>query len=219
MVSKAISKIKSGKATAPSRIIIEMTKAAGNAVVCLTSLFNHITYIDRVPDDWNLSYIINLFKETGDALSCGNYRGLKLQEHVMKILEHIREQVSINNMQFGFMPGRGTTDAIFILRQLQEKYLQKKKYIYFAFVDLEKAFNRAPRRILWWVMRKLRIDKWIIQIVKSVPENAHSKIRITNSKRNPINVSIGVYQVSVLSPLLFIIVTEALSRVFRTDCP
>ena len=91
MVSKAISKIKSGKATGPSRIIIEMTKAAGNAViVCLTSFFNHITYIDRVPDDWNLSYIINLFKERGDALSCGNYRGLKLQEHVMKILEHIR---------------------------------------------------------------------------------------------------------------------------------
>ena len=175
MVSKAISKIKSGKATGPSRIIIEMTKAAGNAViVCLTSFFNHITYIDRVPDDWNLSYIINLFKERGDALSCGNYRGLKLQEHVMKILEHIREQVSINNMQFGFMPGRGTTDAIFILRQLQEKYLQKKKNIYFAFVDLEKAFDRAPRRILWWVMRKLRIDECIIQIVKSVSENAHS---------------------------------------------
>ena len=46
--------------------------------------------------------------EAGDALSCGNYRCLKLQEHVMKILEHIlnniiREQVSINNMQLGFM--------------------------------------------------------------------------------------------------------------------
>ena len=61
----------------------------------------------------------------------------------MKILEHIlntiiREQVSINNMQFGFMPGRSTTDTIFILRQLQEKYLQKKKNIYLAFVNLEK---------------------------------------------------------------------------------
>ena len=70
----------------------------------------------------------------------------------MKILEHIlntitREEVPINNMQFGFMPGRGTTDVIFILRQLQEKYLRKKKNIYFAFVDLEKAFNRVPSRI------------------------------------------------------------------------
>ena len=43
----------------------------------------------------------------------------------------------INDMQFGFMKGRGTTDAIFIARQLQEKYMAKKKKLYFAFVDLE----------------------------------------------------------------------------------
>ena len=73
------------------------------------------------------------------------------------------------------MPCRGTTHAIFILRQLQEKYLQKKKNIYFAFVDPEKVFDRVPCRILWWAMRKLRIDEWIIQIVKSMYDNAHSK--------------------------------------------
>ena len=122
-------------------------------------------------------------------------------------------------MQFGFMPGRGTTDAIFILRQLQEKYLQKKKNIYFAFVDLEKAFDRVPRRILWRAMWKLRINEWIIQIVKPMYVNAHSKVRITNSYSNPINVSVGVHQGSVLSPLLFIIVMKALSREFRTGCP
>ena len=187
MVSKAINKMKPGKAAGSSgvTIIIEKIKAAGDGVfACLTSLFNHIIYICRVPNHWHLSYIISFFKGKGDALSCGNYRGLKLQEHVMKILEHIlntiiQEQVSINNMQFGFMPGRSTIDAIFILRQVQEKYFQKKKNIYFAFVDLEIASDRVPRRILWWAMRKLRIDEWIIQIVKSVCANAHSKVRIT----------------------------------------
>ena len=44
-------------------------------------------------------------------------------------------------MQFGFMPGSGTTDAIFILRQMLEKYLAKLRSIYFAFVDLDKAFD------------------------------------------------------------------------------
>ena len=57
----------------------------------------------------------------GDALLRGNYRGLKLLDQVMKVMEHIlatiiRTQVDIDAMQFGFMPGRGTTDAIFILR-------------------------------------------------------------------------------------------------------
>ena len=50
-------------------------------------------------------------------------------------------------------------------------------------------------------------------------DNAHSKVRITKSYGNQINASVGVYQASVLSPLLFIIVMEALSRKFRTGCP
>ena len=60
----------------------------------------------------------------------------------MKVLNTIiLEQVSIDNMQFGFRPGRDNTDTIFILKQLQEKYLHKKKNTYFAFTDLKKAFD------------------------------------------------------------------------------
>ena len=56
----------------------------------------------------------------------------KLLDHVMKgiqrvIGKNIRVRISIDDMQFGFMPGRGSTDAIFILRQLQEKHLAKNK--------------------------------------------------------------------------------------------
>ena len=70
MVSKAISKITSGKAAGPSGIIIEMIKTASEGVVaCLTLLFNHIIYIGSVPNDWHLSYSISLFKGKGDASS------------------------------------------------------------------------------------------------------------------------------------------------------
>ena len=57
---------------------------------------------------------------------------VKILEHVLESL--IRSQVDINNMQFGFMPGHSTTDAIYILQQMQEKQFIRKK-IYFAFVD------------------------------------------------------------------------------------
>ena len=82
----------------------------------------------------------------------------------MKVLERVLEslicsQVDINNMQFGFMPGRSSTDAIYILRQMQEKHLVRKKKIYFTFVDLEKAFDCVPCSTLWWAMRKLEIDE------------------------------------------------------------
>ena len=64
----------------------------------------------------------------------------------MKVIERIdgrliRQVVTIDESQFGFVPGRGTTDAIFVVHQLQEKYLTVGKRIYMAFVDLEKAFD------------------------------------------------------------------------------
>ena len=55
--------------------------------------------------------------------------------------QHIRSRIKINQMQFGFMPGKSTIDAIFIARQIQEKYSN----IYF--VDLEKAFDRVSRKV------------------------------------------------------------------------
>ena len=71
-----------------------------------------------MPEDWNMSVILNFFKNKGEATDRGNYRGLILLEHLMKVFEKviekkIRGQVSID-LQFGFMPGRGTIDAVFI---------------------------------------------------------------------------------------------------------
>ena len=58
----------------------------------------------------------------------------------------IRQVVSIDDSQFDFVPGRGTTDAIFVVRQLQEKYLAANKRLYMAFVDLRKHLTECPGR-------------------------------------------------------------------------
>ena len=82
-----------------------------------------------------------------------------MKEQAVKVTERnavslIRQLVTIDETQFGFVPGRGTTDAIFVIRQLQEKYLTVSKHIYMAFVDPEKAFDRVPQKVIWWAMRK-----------------------------------------------------------------
>ena len=59
----------------------------------------------------------------------------------------IREKVKIDAMLFGLMLGKGTADAILTVRQMQEKYGCKGKKLYFAFVDLEKAFDRVPEKL------------------------------------------------------------------------
>ena len=119
----------------------------------------------KVPSDWEQSFIVFLYKGKGDALERGKYRGLKLTEQIMKVLERIvdgliRQFVSIENSQFGFVPGRGITDAIFFVRQLQKKYLAANKGLYMAFVDLEKIFDQVPRKVLWWALRKLGVEEW-----------------------------------------------------------
>ena len=63
-------------------------------------------------------------------------------EHTIKVVERIfehriRQQIKIDDMQFGFMKGKGTTDAIFMARQLQENFRVKGKKLYFGFVDLD----------------------------------------------------------------------------------
>ena len=86
----------------------------------------------------------------------------------------IRQLVSIDDSHFGFVPGRGTTDAIFVVRQLQEKYLAANKKLYMAFVDLEKGFDRVPRKVIWWALRKLGVEERIVQLVQGMYSKAVS---------------------------------------------
>ena len=58
-------------------------------------------------------------------------------------------------MQFRFMAGRSTTDAIF---SIQEKNLAKNEELCRVFVDLEKVFDRVPREVVWWALRYLGVD-------------------------------------------------------------
>ena len=135
MVREAVSKMKKDKAAGSSCVVAEMLKAAGETgIEMITNLTNQIVREGVIPADWDLSTIVNCYKGKGKVLDRGNYRGLKMMDQVLKVGERIiekqiRSRINIDEMQFGFMPGRGTTDAIFNLMQMQEKLLGKKKKI------------------------------------------------------------------------------------------
>ena len=78
-----------------------------------------------------------------------------------------------------------------------------------AFVDLEKEFDRVPLKVIWWALRKLGVEEWIARLVQGMYTNALS--RVGEGYSEEFEVKVGVHQGSVLSPLLFIIVLEALS--------
>ena len=84
-----------------------------------------------------------MWKLSGDQVDESLYETV---ERVIKA--SIRKDVTIAEQQFGFMPGRSTTDAIFCLRMLLEKWTEGQKAVHCAFIDLEKVYDRVPREEL-----------------------------------------------------------------------
>ena len=121
-VEEAIKVMKAGKAGGPSEVVGEMLKAAGKkGIKRLTELCNQVVREGAIPREWELSTLISIFKGKGDPMECGSYRAVKLLENGMKVLEgvlekRLRQKVKIDDMQFGFVPGKGTVDAIFMER-------------------------------------------------------------------------------------------------------
>ena len=89
MVRKAINKMSLGKAADPSGIVAEMLKAAGSSgASMIRDLIEDIIFENRISSEWQESHIVSVYKGKGAAL---NYRGLKLIDQVMKVLERVVE--------------------------------------------------------------------------------------------------------------------------------
>ena len=115
----AMNRMKIRNASGPtSGVAIELFKAGGDKCLkSLTNIFN-IVFKDKLPEEWMLSSLVPIFKGKGDPLNPNCYRGIKLLEHCFKLYKKILDGrlpqvVDIDEIQYGFMPGRGTVDAVF----------------------------------------------------------------------------------------------------------
>ena len=60
-----------------------------------------------------------------------------------------------------------------------------------AFVDLEKAFDRVPRKVIWWALRKLGVEEWIVRLVQGMYANARSRVRVGEGFSKEFEVKVG----------------------------
>ncbi|KAK3528614.1 hypothetical protein QTP70_005345 [Hemibagrus guttatus] len=224
-VRKALKRMKSGKAVGPDDIPVDVWKCLGEAAVeFLTSLFNRVLESERMPEEWRRSVLVPIFKNKGDVQSCSNYRGIKLMRHTMRLWERVvearlRKVVEICEQQYGFMPRKSTTDAIFALRILMEKYRDGQRELHCVFVDLEKAYDRVPREELWYCMRKSGVAEKYVRVVQDMYERSRTVMRCAVGQTEEFKVEVGLHQGSALSPFLFAIVMDQLSEEVRQESP
>ena len=138
---------------------------------------------------------------------CINFRGISLLSVVGKVygrilINRIRDKTEsvIAEVQSDFRRGRGCTDQIFIVRQICEKYLGKGKDAYFAFLDLEKAYDRVDRDAMWNVLRLYGIGGRLLQGVKSLYVGSKARVRVGNEVSEWFPVRVGLRQGCVMSP-------------------
>ena len=224
-VKNALRRMKKGKAVGPDELPVEVWKCMGKmGIEFLTRLFNRLLMGERMAEKRRRSVLIPIYKNKGDAQCCGNYRGIKLMSHTMKVWERIikarlRDRVEISKQQYGYMPGKGTTDAMFALRMLMEKYREGQRELHCVFVDLKKAYDKVSREELWYCMRKSGIMEKYVQLVQDMYEGSETVVRCAVGTTESFKVKVGLHQGSALSPFLFAVIMDRLTDEVRREPP
>ena len=221
-VKKVVKEIKTEKTSGPSEISTDYFKYLDSGgLKWVTELLNKIFEAERIPKRWTRSYLVTIYKDKGDPIQCKNFREIKLLEHGLKVLEKVldnrlRKLIKIGDIQFGFSKSKGAMDAVFVLRLLQEKILEQQKKMYVAFLDLKKAYDRVPRDVVYWCLRKRGVPEKMVNFVKATYGLVKTKVRTPYRDTEEFMIDAGLHQESVLSPFLFIVLMDTLTEEVKT---
>jgi hypothetical protein len=144
--------------------------------------------------------------------------------HTMKLwertIEHrLRGLTNITENQFGFMPRRSTVEAIFLIRQLMERYREQKKDMHMIFIDLEKAYDKVSRNVMWCPLQKHKVSTKYIALIMGMYDNVVTSVRISDGDTNDFSINIGLYKESAPSPYLFALVMDEVTSDIQGGIP
>ena len=116
---------------------------------------------------------------------------MKLYDRIME--NRLRNVVDISEHQFGFMKGKSTTDAIFALMQLQEKYREGQQELHCVFFYIEKAYDRVTRNELIRCMRSKGVPEKYIRRIKDMHHQCVTVVQCVSGTSEPFAVEVGLH--------------------------
>ena len=225
-VRSAVKKLKVHKAPGIDGLPAEVYKYGGDLLLeKLTSLFNLCWSTGDVPGDLRDAVIVSLYKNKGEKSDCSNYRGVTLLSIAGKILARVLldrlipaiAEVVLPESQCGFRANRGTTDMIFVLRQIQEKCREQNMALYAAFIDLTKAFDTVSREGLWRILGKLGCPPRFLAILQQLHIGQRGQVKHNGEFSESFPIVNGVKQGCVLAPTLFAIFFSMMLQEAKED--
>ena len=222
-LEEALKSLRSGKAPGLDGIPIEAFKSSVTAKEELFRLCHLIWQSEQVPEKLVTGIFIMLYKK-GCRDDFGNYRAICLLCHAYKILSavlarrlHLQLADILPDSQAGFRPARGTRDNVCILKWTVNMILREDKEAVITFIDYKAAFDTESQRYLDNALSSAGVSVKVRRLIQSIFRMASGCIRIGSSTSDSFDISRGVLQGDIFSPVAFI---AGLWRIFTThDCP
>ena len=212
-----IKDLKKGKSEGTDDIPSEFLKVLGErGQKTIADLCNQMYKEGTWPEDFTRCVLIPLEKKT-NTVKCEEHRTISLIAHTSKIMLKIltrrienKAEAFLGEDQFGFRRGKGTREAIAIMRLLCERSIEHDRCVHTCFVDYEKAFDRVRWPKLIEILKNIGVDWRDRRMVSQLYMHESITIRVANEETEPGIVGRGVRQGCPLSPLLFNIYAEAM---------
>jgi hypothetical protein len=223
----AISSLKSGKSPGLDNITNEMLKAAQTYMnQCFLKLFNKVFISGFYPQKWVEGYITPIFKMDNPRLP-QNYRGITITNGIGKLFNIILnkrldnfllDNNIIHESQIGFTKKARTSDHLFVMKCLIDKYINTgNKRLYACFVDFHKAFDTVIHEGIKLKLLQLNINSLFYKIICNMYKYSSISVKLDNKLTKPFSPGIGVRQGDVLSPNIFKIFLNDLSTLLEED--